>query len=92
VCGRARTGRCIMKRLIVTDQSGKIIATGPHPSETVEVLQGQKVGFGYIPLEGQQVHEVDLPEHIRTGEQLIALHTSHYIKLERGVPKLVERR
>jgi hypothetical protein len=67
-----------MRRLIVSDKSGRIIATGPHPEEVPE-MRGK---FGFAPLKDQQVHEVELPEHVRTIEQLQELHKTHVVKAE----------
>lgn len=67
-----------MRRLVVSDKDGRIIATGPHPAE-VPVMRGK---FGFAPLEGQQVHEVELPEHVKTLEHLQDLHTTHVVKVE----------
>lgn len=49
------------RRLIVTDRSGRIVATGPHPEDVPE-MRGKS---GFTPLEGQHVHEVELPEQER---------------------------
>lgn len=74
-----------MKRIIVTDESGQIIATGPHPEEESETA----VTFGFNALEGQQVHEVELPDHVTTVEYLQELHATHVVKVEGKRAKLV---
>jgi hypothetical protein len=80
-----------MKRLILTDATGKIVATGPHPDDLQHAGQSSKGRFGFMPLAGQTVHEVELPAHVTTIEHLQQLHTSHRVAVEDGVAKLVER-
>jgi hypothetical protein len=78
-----------MKRLIVTDEDGTIVATGPHPHEFPgSTAEG---GFGLAALDGQTVHEVELPDDLTTIEQIRRLHHSHRITMENGVAKLTER-
>jgi hypothetical protein len=67
-----------MKRLIVADKNGRIIATAPHPDE----IPGIKGKFGFVPLKGQYVHEVDLPEHIKTPDHLQQIHTTYVVQVE----------
>jgi hypothetical protein len=74
-----------MKRLIVTDNSGQIIATGPHPDDEPET----QVRFGFEALDGQQVYEVELPEYVTTVEHLQELHQTHVVKVAGKTAKLV---
>ena len=76
-----------MKRLIVTDNSGQIIATGPHPDDEPEV----QVRFGFEALDGQQVYEVELPEYVTTVEHLQELHQTHGVHVEGKTAKLVRK-
>lgn len=76
-----------MKRIIVTDQSGRIIATGPHHQD-IPGLQGK---FGFAPLKGQQVHEVELPDHVSKLEHIADLHKTHRVVVTGGSPKLTPR-
>jgi hypothetical protein len=79
-----------MKRLIVLDANGKIVATGPHPDEFIDA-DGEG-SFGVLPLdEGHEVHEVELPGHIKTFEDIQRLHDSHTVAVEGGTARLVER-
>ena len=78
-----------MKRLIITDSDGKIIATGPHPDDEDSSSNGR---FGMLPLDGQTVHEVELPDHMTTAEHIHRLHQSYGVEVSDGVAKLVERR
>ncbi len=74
-----------MKRLIVTDNSGHIIATAPHPDE----IPGMKGKFGFAPLKNQYVHEVDLPEQIKTLEHLQQMHKTYVVQVEGKRSKLL---
>jgi hypothetical protein len=74
-----------MKRLIVADNSGRIIASGPHPDDIPEM----KGRFGFAPLTGQSVYEVDLPDHVKTVEHLQELHKTHVVQVEGKVAKLL---
>jgi hypothetical protein len=81
-----------MKRLIITDAQGNIIATGPHPDDVRHADHPQEGRFGFLPLEGQAIHEVELPEHVQTIEHIQQLHKSHRVTVENGVAKLIERK
>ena len=45
--------------------------------------------FGFTPLEGQHVHEVELPEHVKTIQHLQDLHKTHQVSVEGERAKLV---
>lgn len=77
-----------MRRLIVSDRSGRIIATGPHPEEVPE-MRGK---FGFAPLRDQYVHEVELPDHVRTIEHLQELHKTHVVNVEGKIARLVVKK
>ena len=74
-----------MKRLIVTDSNGQIIASGPHPDDVPDA----PVRFGFEALEGQKVHEVELPEHVTTVEHLQELHRTHVLNVKGKIAQLV---
>jgi hypothetical protein len=74
-----------MKRLVVSDNSGHIIATGPHPDEKPD----SHVVYGFNALDGQQIHELELPEHIRSIEQVVELHTTHVVRIYGSTARLV---
>jgi hypothetical protein len=76
-----------MKRLIVSNTKGEILATAPHPADQVET-QDKKSGFGFLPLKGQQVHEVELPAYVKTMDHIVELHKTHLVLVESGVAKL----
>lgn len=74
-----------MKRLVVSDNSGHIIATGPHPDEKRD---GQ-VMYGFNALDGQRIHELELPEHVSTIEHVVELHTTHVVRVDGNKATLV---
>ena len=77
-----------MKRLIVSDGSGRIIATGPHPDDVPE-MRGQ---FGFATLRGQHGHEVELPEQVTSTQHVQELHQTHEVKVEGEQPTLIPRK
>lgn len=74
-----------MKRLVVSDENGHIIATGPHPEEKPD----SHVMYGFNPLDGQQIHEIELPDHVKTIEHVVELHTTHLVRAEGNKARLV---
>jgi hypothetical protein len=74
-----------MKRIILADESGRILASAPAPED----LGGSGIHFGYRPLRGQHSHTVDIPAHIRTLEALQELHKTHRVEKAEGVSRLV---
>lgn len=79
-----------MRRLLVTNEDGDILATGPHPDDGKETA-GEKTKFGFFPLDGQYVHEVDLPLEIKTVEQVLALHRTYRVRRDAERATLVAR-
>jgi len=77
-----------MKRLIVSDRSGRIIATGPHPDDVPE-MRGK---FGVAPLQGQHVHEVELPEQVTSIQHVQELQQTHQVKVEGERPTPIPRK
>ena len=74
------------KVTLVTDNSGNIIGTfqaGP-PSK------GAPTHVRLRPLEGQQIHEVDVPDKLVGPTVVQNLHATHRIDLEGGSARLVE--
>lgn len=67
-----------MRRLVVSDRSGRIVATCPHPEDLPET-RGK---FAFAALKGHDIHEVELPEHVRTIEHLEDLHRTHQVSVE----------
>ena len=79
-----------MKRSIVVDVDGLILATAPHHEPGGEVEAGAPRHWGFVPLEGQQVHIVEVPEHLHSQEGLVELHRSHRIVVRDGKAHLVK--
>ena len=71
-----------MKRLIITDEKGRIIGTAPHPSELKLGEKGGPSGFRIVAQKGQRVHEVLLPKSIRTVEDLQELHEKYIVQAD----------
>jgi hypothetical protein len=45
--------------------------------------------YGFNALDGQQIHELELPEHISTIEHVVELHTTHVVRVEGNKATLV---
>jgi hypothetical protein len=45
--------------------------------------------YGFNALDGQQIHELELPEHIRSIEQVVELHTTHVVRMHGNTARLV---
>jgi hypothetical protein len=81
-------GRKRMRRLVVADRSGLILATSPHPEDTAPADPQAPRYLGYIPLPGQQVHVVDIPEPLLRPAALRLLHETHHIVIREGQANL----
>ncbi len=76
-----------MKRLIVTNLKGEILATAPHPEDQIET-RDRKSGYGFLPTNDQQVHEVELPSYVTTMDHIVHLHKTHLVHVHSGVARL----
>ena len=75
-----------MKIYVLTDDSGKIIATRAPAGKP---RKGEPTRVMMRPTEGQQLHEVEVPEHLRG--KLISLHHGYFVAVgERGA-RLIDR-
>lgn len=45
--------------------------------------------YGFNPLDGQQIHEIELPDHVKTIEHVVELHTTHLVRAEGNKARLV---
>ncbi|HEX8065421.1 MAG TPA: hypothetical protein VF520_02710 [Thermoleophilaceae bacterium] len=73
--------------VVVVDESGQIIAAGPRP-EDVERPDGDGPHYlGIEPLDGQEVHVVDLPA-LSSVEELHRVLSSHRVRVVDGKPRL----
>ena len=79
-----------MRRSVVTDKRGRILATGPHPEDTYPEEEGAPQYLGYLPLAGQQVHAVEFPRELANMDSLKKIHETHWIKVKKGVATLVQ--
>ena len=59
-----------MKRVVVTNQAGDIIATAPHFDETYSPDDGGPNVQEVVPTATQFVHVVEFPDSIQSGEEL----------------------
>lgn len=74
-----------MKRIVLTDDSGRILASGP----ATEDLVPSGLHFGYRLLRGQHIHTVELPEHVQTLKALQELHKTHRVEKGDGISQLI---
>jgi hypothetical protein len=81
-----------MRRQIVVDQEGRILATAPHPEDHLSSGAGNPRSLGFMPLKGQKIHTVDLPAELSDGEGLRKLHKTYRIRVTNGKPTVVEGR
>lgn len=68
-----------MKRIIVTDEKGTILASGPDPADTEARTDGGPTQWGYTPLQGQRVHLVDVGR-VESIEDLERLHKTQRVE------------
>ena len=77
-----------MQVLVVADKQGKILSVS-RLGDVGEMVSG--VGrAGVFPLAGQVVHEVELPENLRS-RPLLELHSTMQVQVVKGRPSLVPR-
>jgi len=79
-----------MRRLVVVDASGTIVATAPLPAVEPSV-PGAPVFVGFAPGDGQEVHELDLPQELSSEEGLRKLHSSYRVEMDGGEPHVVAK-
>jgi hypothetical protein len=82
-----------MRRQVVVDRQGRILATAPHPEDHPPSAgaRGPR-SLGFVPLKGQKVHTVDIPSELSDAEGLSKLHKSYSIRLSGGRPILAKKR
>jgi hypothetical protein len=80
-----------MRRLVLVDRSGAILATVPHPEDMGPQEPGAPVFVGIEPLEGQTVHTVTVPEDLQSAEGLLKLHESYTVQETAQGPRLSQR-
>jgi hypothetical protein len=73
-----------MKRVVVTSESGNIIATAPHFDENYRSSDGGPNVQEIVPLSGQFVHLVEFPDGVQSAEALLAFHRTHRVRVTNG--------
>jgi len=75
------------KVTVVSDKSGSIIAT-------LQNIKGSANAPSLAPLrlaDGQQSHEVDVPDQLAALDVVAKLHSTHLIQVKGGAATLVQR-
>jgi len=82
-----------MKRMVVTNKAGDIIATAPHFGEgEYQVPQdGGPTRQIIIPLPGQHVHVVEFPDEASSVEAMLRFHETHRVRVVKGKAELETR-
>jgi hypothetical protein len=83
-----------MRRMVVVDENGHILATGPDPDELARFMaavDGAPSATGVIPLPDQRVLVMDLPKDFQTIEDLARLHTGFRVAGTETALRLVAR-
>jgi hypothetical protein len=78
----------LMKRSVVTDETGKVLATCPLIETNAGASTDQPIHLGFAPMPGQRVHIVEIPEELNSREGLMALHTSYRVVVQDGIPHM----
>jgi hypothetical protein len=72
-----------MRKQVVVDDSGRILAIGPHPDDAERDGENAPTYQGFEPLEGQQVHTVEFPD-ASSEQEVQEMLTSHRVRVEDG--------
>jgi hypothetical protein len=72
-----------VRRQVVIDESGRILASGPHPDDVERSDEDAPSYLGFVPQQGQQVHDVEFPDST-SDEQLQEILKTHRVRLEDG--------
>ena len=75
-----------MRRLMVVDSDGTIVATAPHPDDMGPPEPGAPVFEGFAPSV-----EIEVPEELASPDGLRELHSSFRIELSGREPGLTRR-
>ena len=76
------------RRIVLTDTTGRILATSIQPDDIVITDPAAPTFGGYLPLEGQVVHTIDLPSHLIDHDGLKQLHLEYLVEVDNGVARL----
>jgi hypothetical protein len=80
-----------MRRFVVVDRDGTIVATAPHPADMGAPEPGAPVFTGFTPAEGEQVHTIEIPAELSSAEGMTELHSSYVVELDGDQPTLKRR-
>jgi hypothetical protein len=83
-----------MKYDVVANRAGDILAmANNHYEDTTKIpAPGEPPHHKYIPLPGQTVHVVELPDDLAGEEVIFRLHLTHKVLVVKGVARLEPRR
>jgi hypothetical protein len=81
-----------MKRQVVVDRQGRILATAPHPEDHPTSGARGPRSLGFVPLKGQKLHTVDIPSDLSDADGLRKLHQTYSVRLSGGKPILARKR
>jgi len=81
-----------MKRMVVTNKAGDIIATAPHFGENYRKAEDGGPTFqAIIPFRGQHVHVVEFPDEAISVDALLSFHETHRVRVTKGKAGLEKR-
>ncbi|HEY7044543.1 MAG TPA: hypothetical protein VH419_12805 [Nocardioidaceae bacterium] len=80
-----------MRRLVVFDRDGTIVATAPHPDDMPPPEPGAPTFLGFSPAEDEQQDAIDIPEELSSPEGIRELHESYRVEMIGDRPTLTRR-
>jgi len=81
-----------MKRVVVTNKNGDIIATAPHLGDDYSPTDGGPTFQIITPFRGQYVHVVEFPDIGNDPKELLSLHQTHRVRVMKGRAAELEKR
>lgn len=82
-----------MRRIVIVNSAGDILATAAHRTGgggQTPANDGPP-DYGFIPLEGQSVHVVDIPDEALAPAVVLKLHRTHRVEVINGTESVVLR-
>jgi hypothetical protein len=76
-----------MKLTIISDRAGRILATSRHAAGGKDAPSGVRIDSQH----GQQVHEIEVADHLAAPESIHKLYGSYRVEVIGHTAKLVER-
>ena len=80
-----------MKRVVVTNKKGDIIATAPHLDDGYSPTDGGPTFQVITPFRGQYVHVVEFPNNGNNPKELLSFHQTHRVRVTKGTAELEKR-